>query len=80
MLVAPHHQVKEVIQELLRNVICGTVLVPKQKHKTERIKFRKMLFNICLTLNKLISKYIVITKAYFCISENLKALTFTPIF
>lgn len=28
VFVTPHHQVKKVIQELLRNVVSGTVLTP----------------------------------------------------
>lgn len=31
VLVTPHHQVKKVIQELLRNVVSGSVLTPRKK-------------------------------------------------
>lgn len=37
VLVTPHHQVQKVIQELLRNVVSGSVLTPgkqkKNRHK-----------------------------------------------
>lgn len=39
VLVTPHNQVKKVIQELLRNVICGTMLAPKQQTQRRKIKF-----------------------------------------
>lgn len=31
VFMAPHNQVNEIIQELLRNVVCGTMFTPKRK-------------------------------------------------
>lgn len=41
MLVTPHHQVKKFIQELLRNVVGGTVLTPGKNPQTENIEQNK---------------------------------------
>lgn len=38
MLVTPHHQVKKVIQELLRNVVGGSMFTPREKNRKEIIK------------------------------------------
>lgn len=40
MLVAPHHQVNKVIQELLRDVISGTVLTPTEDTEEEKTRCR----------------------------------------
>lgn len=44
MLVTPHHQVKKVVQELLGNVVGGSMFTPREKkckinHQIIRIEF-----------------------------------------
>lgn len=41
MFVAPHHQVNKIIQELLGNVVCGTVFTPK--HEIKIVYGKKLL-------------------------------------
>ena len=38
VLVTPNHQVNKVIQELLRNVVCGSVLTPRHNTHIGKIK------------------------------------------